>query len=352
MLSSDNYSLPDASISGKIQLAPIHTNTKTNLECSTHNSSYKISLLSNKTDNNNHRHSDNHRFKNLSDNISMGRGKNGSKHTAVEVISNNNDNSYSSKFCDGIYSSSYDNDKVPSHAKSIFIDTMEYKVDNTAYHNYNIDHNYYTKRNHLQWIDDANLYKDCVEVSTVLLDYMVVDGLSRHDAKETTTITASMYNDPIIVDLYDIEDNIHQIVNLDNNSIRCTSSVNNINVHDHDDIAATSDSHSMNTISNFMFNEKYHNNTSNVTKSSIGGDYIEVEENDNNYNHKKDRLVEEKYYDNKLPRINAEPQHHNHHLSNNSSNLSDNPHNDNDFKKENITNKTSKFLSNTKLPPI
>jgi len=321
MLSSDNYSLPDASISGKIQLAPINTNTKTNLE---YNLSYKISLLSNKTDNNNHRHSDNHRFKNLSDNISMGRGKNGSKHTAVEVTSNNNDNSYSSKFCNGIYSSSYNNDKVPSHDKSIFIDTMEYKVDNTAYHNYNIDHNYYTERNHFQWIDDANLYKDCVEVSTILLDNMIVDGLSRHDADEKITTTASMYNDPIIVDLYDIEDN-----------------------HDDINIAATSDSNSMNTTSNFMFNEKYHNKTGNVTKSSIGGDYIELEEND-----KKDRLIEEKYYGNKLPRINAEAQHYHHYLSNSSSNLSDNPHNDNDFKKENITNKTSKFLSNTKLPPI
>ena len=329
MLLSDNYSLPYASISGKVQLAPINLNTKTNLECSTHNLSYKISLLSNKTDNNNHRHSDNHRFKNLSDNISMVKGKNGSKHTAVEVTSNNNDNSYSSKFCNGIYSSSYD--KVPSHDKSIFIDTMEYKVDNTAYHNYNIDHNYYTERNHFQWIDDANLYKDCVEVSTVLLDNMIVDGLSRHDADEKMATTASMYNDPIIVDLYDIEDN-----------------------HDDINIAATSDrdSNSMNTTSNFMFNEIYHNNTGNVTKSSIGGDYIEVEENDNNYNHKKDRLVEEKYYGNKLPRINAEPQHYHHYLSNSSSNLSDNPHNDNDFKKENITNKTSKFLSNIKLPPI
>lgn len=169
---------------------------------------------------------------------------------------------------------------------------------------------------------------------------MIVDGLSRHDADETTTTTASMYNDPIIGDLYDIEDKIHQIVNLDDNSIRRTSSVNNINIHDHDDIdiAATSDSKSMITTSNFMIDEKYHYNTRNVTKSSIGGDYIEVEENDNNYNHKKDRLVEEKYYYNNLPRINAEPQHHHHHHSNNSGNLSDNPHNDNDFKKENKTN--------------
>lgn len=345
---SDNYSLPDANISGKVQLAPINTNT--NLECSTHNLSYNISLLSNKTDNNNHNHSDNHRFKSLSDKISMGRSKNGSKHTAVTIISNNNDNSYSSKVYDGIYSSSYE--KVPSHVNGIYIDTMEYKVDNTTYNNYNIDHNYNTKRNHLQWIDDdANLYKECVEVSTVLLDNMIVDGLSRHDADETTTTTASMYNDRFI---YDIEDNIHRIVNLDKNSTRCSSSVDNINIHDHDDIdiAATSDSNSMITTSNFMLDEKYHNNTSNVAKSSIVGAHIEVEENDNNYNHTKDRFVEEKHYDNKLPRINAQPLHHHHHLSNNSGNLSDNSHNDNDFKKENITNKSSKILSNTKFPPI
>lgn len=354
MSSSYTYSLSDnvTTTSGKILLAPINMNTKTNLECLTHNLSYKISLLSKQSDDNNHHHTDNHRSKNYREKMTTDMSKNGSKHTAEVVIPNNNDKYFStgSKDCDDIHSSSYN--KAPSsNINGVFIDTLQYKVDDTAvmipfYHNYNDDHNYNTKRNHLEWIDDTNLYKDCIEVPTVSLDTMIIDGLLTGDviihADETTTTTASMYNDPIFVDsviyTHDIEDSILEIVNLDNNSIRNTSSVNIINIHDHNDIDIA-DSNSMITTSK----------ESSVKKSSIGGGYIEIEENNNNCDDNKGRLVEGKYCDNKLPRINTQPQHyhHHHHFSINSDNLRDNIHND--VKKE---NKTSKELRNTKLPPI